>query len=155
MGVGMLLYSVKHSRPDISNSVRELSKVVDGATEAHFKDLLRNVKYVIYTEHLGLLLQPKLNEDAFYLERISDSEYVKDPDTRISVYVYVLFFCGAPIAWISKTGKSVSLSSKEAEYYAISEIAKKVIFAKKLLEEIAFQIQFQINIKCDNVGPST
>ena len=33
-GVGMLLYLVKHSRPDIANAVRELSKVADGATEA-------------------------------------------------------------------------------------------------------------------------
>jgi hypothetical protein len=32
----MFLYIVKHSRPDFSNSVRELSKVADGATELHF-----------------------------------------------------------------------------------------------------------------------
>ena len=31
-GVGMLLYLVKHSRPDLSNCTRELSKVMDGAT---------------------------------------------------------------------------------------------------------------------------
>jgi hypothetical protein len=55
MGVGMLLYLVKHSYPDISNSFRELSKVSDGATEAHFKALLQTVKYVIDTEYLGLL----------------------------------------------------------------------------------------------------
>jgi hypothetical protein len=109
---------VKHSRPDISNSVRELSKVADGATEGHFKALLRTVKYVMDTEDLGLLLQPKLNQDGFYLEGISESEYAGDPDTRISVYGYVLYFCGAPIAWKSKAGKSVTLSSTEAEYYA-------------------------------------
>jgi hypothetical protein len=72
-GVGMRLYLVKHSRPDIANSVRELSKVSDGATKAHFKALLRTVKYVMDTENLGLLLQPKLNQDGFYLEGISDS----------------------------------------------------------------------------------
>jgi hypothetical protein len=133
MGVGMLLYLVKHSRPDISNSIRELSKVADGATEGHFKALLRTVKYVMDTEDLGLLLQPKLNQDGFYLEGISDSEYAGDTDTRISVYGDVLYFCGAPIAWKSKAGKSVTLSSTEAEYYAISEIAKEVFFAKNLL----------------------
>ena len=31
-GVGSLLYLLKHSRPDLSNSLRELSKVMDGAT---------------------------------------------------------------------------------------------------------------------------
>ena len=29
-GVGMLLYLVKHSRPDIANGVRELSKALVG-----------------------------------------------------------------------------------------------------------------------------
>jgi hypothetical protein len=31
-GVGMLLYLVKHSRPDIANVVQELTKVLDGPT---------------------------------------------------------------------------------------------------------------------------
>jgi hypothetical protein len=104
MGVGMLLYLVKHSRPDISNSVRELSKVADGATKTHFKALLCTVNYVIDTEERGLLIRPKFNNDGFYLEGISDSEYAGDPDTRISVYGYVLCFCNAPIAWKSKAG---------------------------------------------------
>ena len=124
----------------------------DGTTDEHWKALLRTIKYVMDTEHLGLLLQPKLNKDGFYLEGISDSEYAGDPDTRISVYGYVLYFCGAPISWKSKAGKSVTLSSTEAEYYATSEIAKEVIFAKNLLEEIGVVLQYPIIIKCDNVG---
>jgi hypothetical protein len=98
MGAGMLLYLVKHSLLDITNSIREISKVADGATEAHFKALQHTVKYVIDTEHLGILLQQKLNKDGFYLERISDSEYAGDPETRISGYGYFLYICGAPIA---------------------------------------------------------
>jgi hypothetical protein len=86
MGVGKFLNFVKHSCPDISNSVRELSKVADGATEGHFKALLRTIKYVLGTEAHGLILQPKLNNDGFYLEGLSDSEYAGDPDTQISVY---------------------------------------------------------------------
>jgi hypothetical protein len=59
MDVGMLLKLVKRSRPDISNSVRDFSKVTDGATEGHFKALLRTIKYVKVTEDQGLLLQPQ------------------------------------------------------------------------------------------------
>jgi hypothetical protein len=72
--------------------------VADAANDGHFKALLRTIKYVLGTEYHGLLLQPQLNNDVFYLEGISDSEYSGDPDTRISVYGYVLYFCGAPIA---------------------------------------------------------
>ena len=40
-GVGMLLHLVKHSRPDIANAMRELSKLNDGVTSAAMKELLR------------------------------------------------------------------------------------------------------------------
>jgi hypothetical protein len=49
----MLLYLVRHSHPDISNSLIELSKVADGATEEDFNALLCTVKYVLDTKHLG------------------------------------------------------------------------------------------------------
>ena len=48
-GVGMLLYLVEFSRPDILNAVRELSKVMDGATPAHMKSMLRTIKFVMDT----------------------------------------------------------------------------------------------------------
>jgi hypothetical protein len=56
-GVGMLLHLVKHTRFDITNSVRELSKA-DGATMAHWKILLRCIKDVITTENLALKFKP-------------------------------------------------------------------------------------------------
>lgn len=48
-GVGSLLYLMKHSRP-VSNAVRELSKVMDGATAGHMKTLFRTVKFVCDTK---------------------------------------------------------------------------------------------------------
>ena len=53
-GVGMLLCLVKHSRPEISNAVRELTKVVDGATPGHWKAMNRAIKYVIDTENFKI-----------------------------------------------------------------------------------------------------
>ena len=57
-GVGMLLYLVKHSRPDIANPVQKLSKVLDGAKHEAFKDILRVIKYVLDTKHMGLRMEP-------------------------------------------------------------------------------------------------
>ena len=50
-GVSMLLFLVKHTRPDLSNSTRELSKVMDKATEGHMKELCRVIK--ICNQHKG------------------------------------------------------------------------------------------------------
>ena len=49
-GTGSLLYLVKHSRPDIANAIRELSKVMDKATAGHMKELFRCIKYVLDTK---------------------------------------------------------------------------------------------------------
>ena len=38
-GVGTLLYLTKHSRPDITNPVRELSKSMDGASMAQVTEM--------------------------------------------------------------------------------------------------------------------
>jgi hypothetical protein len=48
--VGMLLYLVMHSRPDIADAARELSKSVDGATYASFKEMRRIIKFVLDTK---------------------------------------------------------------------------------------------------------
>lgn len=151
-GVGMLLYLVKHSRPEISNAVRELSKVGDGATYGHWKQLMRAIQYVIHTKSIGLRIKPTEFNGTYTLGAVSDSEYAGDKDTRISVFGYVIYFCGSPIVWKSKSGKSVTLSSTEAEYYAISECAKELIFLKHVIESMGIKVELPIVIKTDNVG---
>ena len=51
-----------------------------------------------------------------------------DKDTRYSVYGYIIYFCGFPVAWKSKSMKSVVLSTTEAEYVAVSEVVKEIKF---------------------------
>jgi hypothetical protein len=114
--VGMLLYLVKHSSFDISNAVRELSKAADGATMAHWKLLLSNIKYVITTEYLALKLKPNANKYHFLIEvtpredkgltlvGTRDSKFGADPGSRIIVFGYNIYFCEALIARKSKAG---------------------------------------------------
>ena len=53
-GVGMLIWLDKHLQPDIANCVRKLSKVLDGTTEASYKEMLCAIKYVMDSCNLGL-----------------------------------------------------------------------------------------------------
>ena len=62
------------------------------------------------------------------LEALSENDFAYDKETRISVYGYIVFFCGVPIAWKSKSMKSVVLSTTEAEYVAVSEVVKEIKF---------------------------
>jgi hypothetical protein len=46
----MLLYLNKYSRPDFENVVRELSKCMDGANLAAYKEMLRVAKFILDTK---------------------------------------------------------------------------------------------------------
>jgi hypothetical protein len=124
-GVGMLLYLEKHTRFDIANSFRELSKVADGATMAHWKLLPRCIKYIITTENLVLKVKPNKLEGMTELEGISDSEYAADQETQISVFGW---------NFISSEhyhgNQRQAIVWTEAEYSALSEIDKEIMFVK-------------------------
>lgn len=51
-GVGSIIYLLKHSRPDLSNSVRGLTKVMDKENYGHRKKLIRVIKYVNDTKSI-------------------------------------------------------------------------------------------------------
>ena len=123
-GVGMLLYLMKHSRPDIANAVRELTKVLDKPTPAALKEMKRVMKFVLDTENYGLRIEPtSLDNEKWTMIGSSDSDWAGDKDTRLSVSGFVIFLLGVPISFKSKQQRSVALSSSEAEYVALSEAA--------------------------------
>ena len=151
-GVGSLLYLLKHSRPDLSNSVRELSKVMDQANQAHQKALYRVIKFVEETKEHRLVLSPLSENFIWEMKAYSDSDFAGDTDTRKSVNGFVIYLCGAIISWRSKGQKSVSLSSTEAEYMAISEVAMEVLYIVGILKFLGVKIQFPIEVNVDNIG---
>ena len=68
----MLLSLVKHSRPDIANAVRELTKCMDLGTPVAYKELLKVVKFVLHTKDLGLKMYPNINFEALLWELLLD-----------------------------------------------------------------------------------
>lgn len=153
MGVGSLLYLVKHSRPDLSNSTRELSKAMDGANKAQYKMMLRAIKYVKDTEDLRLRIQPdERTEKKWSIKAYSDSDFAGDVDGRKSVSGYVIYMDGMPISWRSKGQKSVSLSSTEAEYMAVSEVTMELLFIHGVMKFLGMEQKLPMIVNVDNVG---
>jgi hypothetical protein len=73
----MLLYLVKHSRPDIANAVRELTKCMDKRTPVSYHEILRVVRFVLHTKDLGLKICPIVDFIAplWELLSLSDSDH--------------------------------------------------------------------------------
>ena len=150
--VGTLLYLMKHSRPDISNPVRELSKTMDAPAPAHLKEMYKLIRFVLSTKDYGLKFKLIKSIRKWVLKALSDSDFASDKKTRISVFGYDIYFCGIPIAWRSKGMKSVVLSTTEAEYMALSEMVKELKFMVQLLQTMNITVELPIAVHVDNVG---
>ena len=154
-GVGMLLFLVKYSRPDIGNSVRKLSKVNDCAGKKHFGELLRCLKYVFRTRNRVLIFSPPIPSRDNYewsFEGYCDSNFAGNKDKRISVTGFCICICGCLVSWKSRGQKHVTLSLTEAEYVAVSEICQEIMFIRSILEFIGVKFKTTITVYCDNVG---
>ena len=155
-GVGTLNYLVKHTRPDLSNAVRELSKVLDGATKQHMMDLYRAIKYTLNTKNYGLPIEPTYipsNPDKEWKIQVwCDSDWAGDKDTRRSVTGYEIYVNGVLVTKKSRLQRTVSLSSCEAEYIAAGEAGSDTIYIKNVLESMGVTIQYPIEFYMDNQG---
>ena len=57
----------------------------------------------------------------------------------ISVTGFIIFFGTSPISWTAKKQKLVTLSSTEAEFVALCDVTREILWLQPLLED--FQIQ--------------
>ena len=77
-GVGTLLYLTKHSRPDISNPVRELSKTMDAPAPVHLKEMYKLIRFVLSTKDYGLKFKLIKSIRKCVLKALSHSDFASD-----------------------------------------------------------------------------
>ena len=141
-GTGKLLHMMRWSRPNIFNAVQEISRFGGKATEAHYKQMLRTMKYCVDTKHRGLTLDPIGTWDGkdlgfeFKIVGISDSDYAKDKTTRRSVNGWLVTLNGSPVAFKSKMMTVVALSVTEAELFAATNCVQDMLYVMRLVESI-------------------
>ena len=80
-GVGILLYLVKHTRQDLANAIRELSKAMYIANYLHWKELLRVVVFALKTKEKGLILKPD-SKATLNLKIYVDAKFAGDATTE-------------------------------------------------------------------------
>ena len=97
-GVGSLLYIVKHSRPDLNNSVRGLSKSMDRENEEGYKKLLQVLNFIKNTTNLGIIFETSRTL-TWNLEFYSGSDFTGDNNIRRSISGYLIYVNQNLITW--------------------------------------------------------
>ena len=150
--VGKLMYLSQTSRPDISEAISESSKYFSNWGAAHWNEAKDILRYLRTSHELPLVYHPKRTESP--LEIYVDAAYANDKDTRRSQTGIAIFYYDCLIGWTSRRQKSVSLSSCEAEYIALTDAAKDAIHLRRVLSFIdnEFDLDVPTKIYEDNQG---
>mmetsp|Transcript_14864 Transcript_14864/g.25335 ORF Transcript_14864/g.25335 Transcript_14864/m.25335 type:complete len:1270 (-) Transcript_14864:150-3959(-) len=114
--VGKLNYLVNWTRPDICYAVSRMSKFLDKPGKEQILTAKKTLKYLKSTIDKKFIINPKSNK----IEMYCDASWADDIDNRKSTSGYCLYYGRSLISWKTKSQPVVSLSTMEAEFYALS-----------------------------------
>uniref|UniRef100_A0AAV1UAI6 Integrase catalytic domain-containing protein n=1 Tax=Peronospora matthiolae TaxID=2874970 RepID=A0AAV1UAI6_9STRA len=131
--VGALMHLTTATRPDIAFAVGYVSRFMENPQEEHWVAVKRIFRYLQGTKTHGICYKPSARID---FRGYSDADWAGDLTDRKSTSGYTFMLLGAPVSWGSKKQPSVSLSTSEAEYIALSLSIQEGKWIHRLLCEI-------------------
>jgi len=105
------------------------------------------LRYLKGSTNIGLYFDRGTNSDC-KIVRYSDSDFAGDLDRRRSLTGYAFTLPGSAINWKATLQSTVTLSTTEAEYIAITEAVKEVIWLRGLVEDLGLH-QGVTTVFCD------
>lgn len=145
--VGGLLWLSTMSRPDLTFPVHDLSRHLNHPTYEHWNAAKRALKYAFHTRDFCVHYnyQKKVSIVGY-----SDADWIGDQQDSKSTSGYIFLFNETPISWSTVKQTKVALSTCEAEYMALAEATKEVLYLHKLFVEMKIPIKLPIPIYVDN-----
>jgi hypothetical protein len=138
--VGCINYLATQTRCDIAFTASVLSRFLVNPAPVYIKSAKRVLQYLKGTIMYGITYGgPQYNPQRLDIKLYTDSDYAGDRHTYRSTSGYVSFIAGGPASWQSKRQSVVAQSSTEAEYIAMSELAKEGVWIRYLLEGLNYK----------------
>jgi hypothetical protein len=121
--IGSLMYMLQ-TRVDLAYPVNVLACFSHTAQEKHWKAAKRVLAYALQTHGKGISLNARRNES---LCGYADASLGMERESRSRTGMMVMYR-GSPVSWSSHVQGLVTNSSSEAEYVALNECAREVLF---------------------------
>ena len=136
------------TRPDIAFAVTKLAQFAADPLQEHLDKALYICCYLVGTQDYRLTYDGSSKEG---LSACTDSDWASDKDSRCSQSGYFVKLAGGLISWTSRAQKTIALSSTEAEYMALSDCSRQVVWMHTLMGELDYHLR-PIPICGDNQG---
>lgn len=130
--VGKLIF-LTITRPDISFAVNRIASYMSAPQQAHLDAAIHILCYLKGTIDYGLIYK---RDQPLKLTGYTDADWETCTDTRRSIGAYLFTVAGSPISWMSKRQLTVSRSSIESEYRALSDGVQEGVWISRLLQEL-------------------
>jgi hypothetical protein len=123
--VGMLIYLVANTRPDIAYAVHQAAHHTHTPRASNYVAIKIILRYLKGTRTKGIYFKP---DDSDRVDCYVDADFaglfsVKDGQQPIAAKSrpgYVIMYYGVPLLWVSKMQTQIALSTMEVEYIALS-----------------------------------
>ena len=132
LSVDSLMYAMVCTRPDIAHAIGVVSRFLSNPGKEHWHAVKWILRYLKSISKICL----RFGDGKLVLYEYTDADMVGDVNTRKSTSRYMMTFTRGAVSWQSKLQKCVALSSTEAEYIAITEATKELLWMEKFLQEL-------------------
>ncbi|KAL5756464.1 hypothetical protein ACOSQ2_021210 [Xanthoceras sorbifolium] len=129
--IGSLMYAMVCTRPDIAQAVGAVSRYMNNPGKIHWEAVKWIFRYLRGTKK-ALCFKGGDTTLTGYV----DADLARNVDIRKSTTGYVYTLGGTAVSWVSQLQKIVALSTTEAEYVAVMEASKEMVWLQSLLEEL-------------------
>jgi len=143
--VGSLMYLGTMTRPDIMFSVSWLSRYLEKPSKYQWMEAKRVVRYLKGTKDYALKISTTTKKR---LVVYTDSDFADGSDYK-STSGCVVCLGRTVLSWFSRKQSITALSTTEAEFIALGESIRELLFWKSALEELKVDITEAV-IYCDN-----
>ena len=147
--IGSLMYAMLGTRPDIWFAVNRLSQYGANPTHEHLLAAQHVLQYLSATRCRKLIYG---SNDSTELIGYSDSDWDGNKDDWRSTTGYTFILSGGAVAWATQKQRTITLSSTEAEYMALTETSKHAQWTVSLLQQLSFDLNLPINMFTDSEG---
>ena len=114
--------------------------------------MIKILQYVKRTQATGIIYGGDGN-GGMAMRAFADADHATCPDTRRSVSGGAVFLGGGAISWFSRGQAITAEGTSEAEYVALSEVAKEVLFLRQVQAFIMPTLEsYPVDIMEDNQG---
>ncbi|CAB1113952.1 unnamed protein product [Ectocarpus sp. CCAP 1310/34] len=117
--------------PDIANAVRAVARYCASPKLVHWTAAMDILGYARRTSHFGISFQ-RGTVEGFSLQGYADADFASKAADRRSVSGGIVTCGGGAVSWFSRTQKCVTLSTTEAEYVALGDVVKEILFLRQI-----------------------